>query len=317
MKTTEIMNAATRSLNRIGFQFKKHSPEILVVAGIVGVVTSAVMACKATTKVEGVMNDLDKNIEMVNDTLNHPNVTEEQYSEEDAKQDIIKFRVKAGFELVKLYAPAVGLGALSIASILASNNILRKRNLAIAAAYATVDSGFKEYRSRVVERFGKEMDRELKYNIKAETVQETVVDENGEEKTVEKVVEVAHPNIYSDYARCYAEGCKGYTKDPEMNLMYLKQIQNWANDRLQRVGHVYLNEVYDMLGVPRSRAGQIVGWIYDTENVHGDNYIDFGIYDICKEGCRDFVNGRERNIWLDFNVDGVIINDVKHYMDMQ
>ena len=308
MKNFELMNLVTRNINRVGFQLKKHSPEILIVVGIVGAVTSAVMACKATTKVNDILNDAKSQVDKVHKVLEDEAISPEMYSEEDGKKDLAIIYAKTGLNFVKLYGPAVLLGAVSIASILASNNILHKRNIALAAAYTAVDTGFKEYRGRLIERFGKELDKELKYNIKSETVQETVIDEKGNEQTVDKVIEVANPNIYSDYARCFDDGCKGWTKDPELNLVFLKQMQQYANDKLRAKGHLFLNEVYDMLGFPRSRAGQIVGWIYDEKNKVGDNFVDFGIYDATKQPNRDFVNGYERVIWLDFNVDGPIWN---------
>ena len=308
MKNFELMNSVTRSINRVGFQLKKHSPEILVVVGIVGAVTSAVMACKATTKANDILNDAKSQVDKVHKVLEDEAISPEMYSEEDSKKDLAIIYAKTGLDFVRLYGPSVLLGAVSIASILASNNILRKRNIALAAAYTAVDTGFKEYRGRLIERFGKELDKELKYNIKSETVQETVIDEKGNEQTVDKVVEVANPNVYSDYARCFDDGCKGWTKDPELNLVFLKQMQQYANDKLRAKGHLFLNEVYDMLGFPRSRAGQIVGWIYDEKNKVGDNFVDFGIYDATKQPNRDFVNGYERVIWLDFNVDGPIWN---------
>ena len=308
MKNFELMNLVTRNINRVGFQLKKHSPEILVVVGIVGAVTSAVMACKATTKVNDILNDTKSQVDKVHKVLEDEAISPEMYSEEDGKKDLAIIYAKTGLNFVKLYGPSVLLGAVSIASILASNNILHKRNIALAAAYTAGDTGFKEYRGRLIERFGKELDKELKYNIKSETVQETVIDEKGNEQAVDKVIEVANPNIYSDYARCFDDGCKGWTKDPELNLVFLKQMQQYANDKLRAKGHLFLNEVYDMLGFPRSRAGQIVGWIYDEKNKVGDNFVDFGIYDATKQPNRDFVNGYERVIWLDFNVDGPIWN---------
>lgn len=308
MKNFELMNSVTRNINRVGFQLKKYSPEILVVVGIVGAVTSAVMACKATTKANDILNDAKSQVDKVHKVLEDEAISPEMYSEEDSKKDLAIIYAKTGLDFVRLYGPSVLLGAVSIASILASNNILRKRNIALAAAYTAVDTGFKEYRGRLIERFGKELDKELKYNIKSETVQETVIDDKGNEQTVDKVVEVANPNVYSDYARCFDDGCKGWTKDPELNLVFLKQMQQYANDKLRAKGHLFLNEVYDMLGFPRSRAGQIVGWIYDEKNKVGDNFVDFGIYDATKQPNRDFVNGYERVIWLDFNVDGPIWN---------
>lgn len=309
MKNFEIINTVTRNLNRVGFQLKKHSPEILIVTGIVGIVTSAVMACKATTKINDILEDTKTQVEKVHMVLEDESIPEETYSEEDSKKDLAIIYAKAGLSFVKLYGPSILLGAVSIASIITSNNILRKRNIALAAAYTVVDTGFKEYRGRVIERFGEELDKELKYNIKAENVKETFIDEDGSEKTVDKTVEMTDPHAcYSNYARFYDDGCKGWTKDPELNLVFLKQMQQYANDRLRARGHLFLNEVYDMLGIPHSSAGQIVGWIYDEDNPNGDNYVDFGIYDTYKEKSRDFVNGYERVILLDFNVDGIIYN---------
>ena len=302
------MSKLTRTLNRVGLKLKKHSPEILVVTGVVGTVASAVMACKATTKIDEVLAETKDNIDKTKDYVEKKGFSE-KYTEEDYKKDLTIFYAKGGLELVKLYAPSVALGALSITAILAGHNVLRKRNVALAAAYATVEKGFKEYRGRVVERFGEELDRELKYNIKAKEVEETTVDEKtGEEKVTKKTVNVADPNKYSSYARFFDDGCTGWTKDPEYNLMFLKNQQRYANDLLKSRGHLFLNEVYDMLGIPRTKAGQVVGWIYDEEYPNGDNFVDFGIYDLYNEKARDFVNGYERTILLDFNVDGDIMN---------
>lgn len=306
MKNGKFMNSVTRTLNKARFQIKKHSPEILIVAGIAGVVTSAVMACKATTKINDILDQTKEEVGKVNDALDNEKISEDVYSKEDAKKDLAIIYIQTGVKLAKLYGPSIILGALSITSILASNNILRKRNVALAAAYATIDNSFKEYRSRVIERFGKDLDRELKYNIKAKEISETTVDENGKETTVTKTVPVVESEEPSDYARFFCEGCAGWTKDPEMNLVFLKQQQNWANELLKTRGHLFLNEVYDMLGIERSKAGQVVGWVYDETNPDCDNYVDFGIYDIYNERKRAFVNGWERSILLDFNVDGDI-----------
>ena len=304
---TKLLNNVTRKIHKVGFKFKKHSPEILVVAGVVGTVTGAVMACKATLKVNEVLEEPKKNIEKIHEALEH-GATEVgiPYSEEDHKKDLTIAYVQTGVKLVKLYAPAVIVTGLSITAILSGHNILRKRNIALAAAYTAVDKSFKEYRGRVVERFGEALDKELKYNIKAKEVEEIVVNEDGSETIVKKTVEVVDPNDHSDYSRFFDAGCKGWDDDPEYNLMFLKSVQAQANNILKAEGHLFLNEVYDMLGIPRSKAGQVVGWVYDEKNPVGDNFVDFGIYDIHNEKARDFVNGYEKVILLDFNVDGNI-----------
>lgn len=308
MRKIKLPASTTRVLNRAALKIRKHSPEILVASGIVGVVTSTVMACKATTKIDEVLTESKEHVEMTKKYVEDNGFTE-KYTENDYKKDLTIMYTQRGMKLVKLYAPAVILGTVSITAILAGHNILRKRNVALAAAYATVDKGFKEYRGRVIERFGEELDRELKYNIKAKDVEEVKVnEETGKEEISKKTVNVADPNAYSDYARFFDDGCTGWTKDPEYNLMFLKDQQRYANDRLQSKGSLFLNEVYDMLGIPRTKAGACVGWIYDEKNPVGDNFVDFGIYDMYNERKRDFVNGYERTILLDFNVDGNILD---------
>ena len=308
MKVKEIINSVSYNAHRIGFKIKKASPEIMVVAGVVGVVTSTVMACKATTKVNDILEETRKQVDDVHNVLDSDVITEEEYNNDDAKKDLVIIYTQTGVKLIKLYAPSVIVGALSITGILASHKILKKRNVALTAAYATIDRSFKEYRGRVVERFGKELDRELRYNIKAQEIEEKTVDKDGNETVEKKTISVVDPNMYSDYARIFDNGSMGWTKDPEYNLMFLKLQQNQANDRLRAQGYLFLNDVYDMLGIPRTKAGQIVGWIYDEENPVGDNFVDFGIYDIYNEKACDFVNGRERSIVLDFNVDGNILD---------
>lgn len=307
MSKLAIFNNVTRTAHRIGFQLKKHSPEILAVAGTVGVVASTVMACKATTKLHDILEDSKNQVNQVHEVLENKSIPAEKYSEEDGKKDIAVIYTQTTLKVVKLYAPAVILGALSLTSILTSNNILRKRNVALAAAYTAVDKGFKEYRSNVIERFGKDLDRELRFNVKAKEIEETVVNEKGEEEPVKKVVNEATVGK-SEYARFYDDGCKGWEKDPEYNLMFLRHVQDYLNDLLRTRGHVFLNEAYDQLGIPRTKAGAVVGWVYNEKDPVGDNYIDFGIYDPKDEKARDFVNGYERVILLDFNVDGYILD---------
>ena len=301
MKKTELMAGMARKMHKLGFKVKQRSPEILVIGGAIGVVASAVMACKATLKVNEVLDEAKTQIDTVHEVANDPNMSE-KYTEEDKKKDLSIVYVQTGVKLVKLYGPSVVLGVASLACILTSHKILRKRNVALAAAYATVDRSFKEYRGRVVERFGEELDRELKYNIKAKQVEEKVVNEDGTETVVTKTVNAVDPTQYSEYARFFDDGCIGWEKNPEYNLMFVRQVQNWANERLKSRGYLFLNEVYEMFGFPMTEAGQVVGWVYDKEI--GDGFVDFGVYDLYNEKARDFVNGRERVILLDFNVDG-------------
>lgn len=304
---TEIMTKLTRTFNRTGLKLKKHSPEILLVAGAVGAVTSTVMACKATLKVNEVLEDTKQKIDTIHQ-VSSDSAMAEKYTEEDSKKDLAIVYTQTAVKFIKLYGPSVALGVVSLGCMIGSNRILNKRNAALAAAYAAVDKSFKDYRGRVVERFGKQLDKELRYNIKAQEVEEITTDENGKEVVTKSTVEVADPNSYSPYAIVFDDGNEGWDPDPERSKFFLIQQQNWANERLKSRGHLFLNEVYDMLGARRTKAGAQVGWVYDETNCFGDNYVDFGIFDTTRSKARDFVNGYEKVIVLDFNVDGYILD---------
>lgn len=300
-------NNLTRGLSRLGLKLKKHSPEILMVTGTIGVVTSAVMACKATLKVNDILEETKQDVDKINGVLENEEYAD-KYSEEDGKKDLVIVYVQTGIKLAKLYAPSVILGTLSLGAMITSNNILRKRNVALAAAYTVLDKGFKDYRKNVVERFGEKIDKELKHNIKAKTFEAVTVDETGKEKKTKEEVDIC--DEISDFARFFDEGSRYFTKDPEYNLMFLKNQERYANDKLKAKGYLFLNDVYRMLDIPETKAGQIVGWIYDEKCPNGDNYVDFGIYNTNREKSRDFVNGYEKVILLDFNVDGNILEHI-------
>lgn len=309
MSKMNIMTKVSGTLNRMTFQLKKRSPEILVVAGVVGTVASAVMACKATTKVSSILEESKDTIEQIHEVSNDETKAD-VYSPEDAKKDLAIVYAQTGLKLAKLYGPSVILGALSITSILTSNNILRKRNVALATAYATVDKGFKEYRAKVIDRFGKQVDKELRYGVKAKEVEETVVDENGKEKVVKKTINMSDGSLPSGYARYFEQ----YTTDEsgntvrnvnwednlDYNLLFLNGIQSYANDKLRINKRLFLNEVYEMLGLPKTKEGQIVGWVYDDEHQNGDGYVDFFIDE------DNIIFNEDGGILLDFNVDGDI-----------
>lgn len=301
MKKSEVIKRVSGTFHKVSFHLKKHSPEILVVVGVVGTVASAVIACKATTKIGEILEDSKETIDKIHECAADETLAEE-YSKEDSKKDLTIVYIQTGVKLAKLYAPAIILGAFSITSILASNNILRKRNVALAAAYATVDKSFKEYRNRVVERFGKEVDRELKYNIKAKQFEKTVVDENGKKKKVKEKVNVTDLNGDSGYTQVFDESNPYWENNSDYNLAFLRAEQSHANNLLMARGYLFLNEVHERLGFPPTKAGQIVGWVYDPDNPDIDNYVDFGII----ESNRDLGDDYSTCFLLDFNVDGNI-----------
>lgn len=297
---TEIMKSVNGVTSKAVMKLKKRSPEILVVAGIAGTVVSAVLACKATTKVAEILDETKGTLDTIHEGMETGAINGQEYTNEDGKKDTVVVYAQTGMKLAKLYGPAIILGTLSITSILASNNILRKRNVALGAAYAAIDKSFKEYRGRVIERFGEQVDTELKYGIKAKKFEEIEVDpETGKEKKVKKTVMVADPNLQSDYAVYFDSKSRNYETNPDYNRMFLKAQQAFANDKLQTRGHLFLNEVLDDLDLPRTPAGQIVGWTKDGP----DGYVNFRIVEVERET----EDGRhEPALLLDFNVEGNI-----------
>lgn len=310
MKKLQIV---TRVFHKTLFQIRKHSPEILITAGVVGVVGGTVMACKATLKARDTIQEAKKDISEIREkTENGCTAMGAPYSEEEGRKELTSAYAHAGLQLAKIYTPSVVVITTALGCVVASNNMLRKRNVALAAAYATIDKSFKEYRSRVVDRFGEAVDRQLKYDIQTKEVEETIVDENGKEKKVKKTVEVSGKNPWSDYSRFFDVGNPYWEKNAEYNRMFIRAQQQYANDKLRAQGFLFLNDVYESLGFEKTIAGQMVGWLYkpDDPNHKGDNYVDFGIFDLHRSDARNFQDAFERTVILDFNVDGPILNDV-------
>lgn len=292
-----VPKGVTRAAGRAVLSTKANSPTLLFGAGVVAMVGTVVLASRATLKVDEVLDDVQTDIDNIHSVLEsgHPD-----YDEQDARKDKVVAYSKAAGRIVKLYGPAIILGATAIGCLAGGQIILNRRNVALTAAYAAVDQAFKEYRARVVTELGEDKDREFRYGY--EDVE--IIKETKKGHKVETVRRVA-PGTPSMYARFFDECSPLWEPNAELNLIAIKCQQNWANDKLQARGHLFLNEVYDSLGIPRTKAGAVVGWVISPE---GDNYVDFGVFDRTDERVRDFVNGRERSILLDFNVDGPILD---------
>ena len=304
MKKNELITKVSGSVHKIGFELKKHSPEIFIAVGVVGTVASAVMACKATTKLNDILEESKEQIDAIHEAPQKEEL-KDRYDEDMMRKDLALVYFQTGVKVAKLYAPAVILGTLSITGIVASNNILRKRNVALAAAYATVDKGFKEYRERVVERYGEQVDYELTHNIKTKEITETVVDEKGKEKQVKKTVEVADPNVTNDYIKYFTRSNPYWDDTPDYVELFLRSQQNYANYRLKVDKVLTLNDVYDSLGFQKTKAGMVVGWVFDENNEDGDNFIEFNVR---KVYIPNEYGEEELAYAIDFNVDGNIYN---------
>lgn len=320
---SKLTNSISRNAGKISLKLTKSSPQIAMVVGTVAIVGGVFGACKATTKIDKVLDNTKSKLNDIHDAVERPEaleIEEGEYTEKDAKRDLTITYGKCAVEFAKLYALPLASIALGLGCFYGSHHIMTTRNAALAAAYASVDKSFKQYRARVVERFGDSMDKELRYDIKAQQFEKKVTDAKGKEKTVKESVEVVsdNPLDYSEYARFFDESCKEWEKDPEYNMSFLIGMQARATDLLKAKGYLFLNDVYDMLGITRTKAGQIVGWTYDRETCEsktvdengdpvGDGFIDFGIFNT-KRPNRRFVNGYEPVILLDFNVEGNVLD---------
>jgi len=291
------INGLTRSLARGVLQTKKNSPHIFFGLGLAGVVGGAVLACKSTLKLEETVDDIKQELSDVKELAEKSVKAKEGYSEQDHLADLGHVYIKSAVKVGKLYGPAIIVGGLGVAFLTGSHVQLTKRNTALTVTLAAVSKAYESYRSRIQEEIGTERELEVYHNV-----QEVETEVDGKKQTVK----AAHLGDHSPYARFFDEFSTAWVRDAEMNRCFLQAQQNYANHILNSRGHVFLNDVYDGLGLERTSAGSVVGWLRDGD---GDGHIDFGMYEIANAR---FINGLEKSILLDFNVDGVIYDKIDH-----
>ena len=316
---TKGFTALSRCASKLRFAAKKHAPAILMVTGAVSVVTGTVVACKATLKAQEVLDSLKEERESIKQAAEavEEGKTELTYTEEQKTKDTVAAYTRATMSMAKLYLPAAVLISTGIVAMFASNNMLKKRCASLSAAYATLDSIFKRYRKNVVDKYGEEVDKELRYGVQKKKIEVETIDPNtGKSKKTKKEVAIVDIDKSSDYARFFDCNSKYYYADEDgrpqnnSNMFFLTQREKEANYRLQRQGYLFLNDVYDMLGLEPSIAGQSVGWIYNPDDKTIDSYVSFNIFNGYRKNER-FIEGIEEAILLDFNVDGDILTAIK------
>lgn len=284
----------TMKIGRQILIMKKDSPRTLFVLGIAGVVTATVLACRATLKLEEALAEMENDIKQVKARADL--IPDEGYTSSNHNVDMAYTYAKGSMRIVKLYAPSIIIGGAAIGALTGSHVTLARRNAALTAAYSAIQVSYDAYRDRVREQLGEEKELNLYHAGKLEKM----TDKDG--KTLE--ILRADPNKWSPYARFFDEYNPNWQKNAELNKLFVQCQQNYTNHLLGARGHVFLNEVYDLLGIERSQAGQVVGWVIGG---NGDNFIDFGLFEAYSS---QFVNGGERSIILDFNVDGVIYDKI-------
>lgn len=288
----------TTRVAREVLRVRKNSPVLMFSAGMVGAVTATVLACRATLKVEEVIAEAEKDrAKMDEATVRFP----EKYTEENRAEDDRYLKVKIAVSIAKLYAPAIGVGVVSVGLLTGAHVVLSKRNAGLTAAYVALDRGFREYRARVVGELGEDKDREFLYGVTEKEIVEE--GEHGHEvKTIKRNGLVKGKSIY---AKLYDESNKHWSPHPWDNKTFIQVQQSWLNDKLRANGYVMLNDAYEALGLDKTSAGAVVGWVRNTRT--GDGYIDFGLDDKSDAAISDFMINRDNNgVWLDFNVDGPV-----------
>lgn len=307
MKKTELATKAGQILVKTKLGIKKHSPEILVAAGIGTGIVAAIVACKQTIKANDIVAEARKSLQNIEDVKELAANNEVEYTEENEQEDRKTIGMQVTVGMVKTYALPVGLGILSITCILAGHHILKKRNVALAAAYSALSTDFMNYRKRVVDKYGKDVDFMLKNGLEKQIVANQVVDpETGEVKETKEEVLTYEGDKLSQYARVFDEvGSTQWTPSADHNRAFLLMEQNYFNERIRTRGYIFLNEVYERLGFRPTKAGSVVGWVYQNADYEG---IDFGIFTAHTQKAAEFLEGTEPSIILDFNVQGDILS---------
>jgi hypothetical protein len=276
--------------------------------GIVGVVATVVTACKATTKAGEVIEEHKESMDQLYEAVELADEDESvEYTDADMRKDKVIVYTQTAVKMARLYAPSMAIGSLSIAAILVSNRILKKRYLGVIAAYNAISATFEQYRERVRSKYGEDADYEMRYGTTREKVDVEYTDENGKKKIKKEEVEVLNVDDPSCYAKIFGPGNRNFNYDNyDFNFTFLKMQQEYANYMLHSRGFLFLNEVYDLIGIKATQIGQVVGWVDDDEGV-GDNYIDFGLYSLNNRKLKRYADGDwDGSILLDFNCDGII-----------
>lgn len=295
-----LKNAVTSKAGIKLLTVKKNSPHIMFGVGVVGVVATVVLASKATLNLDDVLDHHDGALENFEDAVGMPLKSGGTYTEDDRKSDVRKQYVFTAGKIVKLYGPAFIVGVASIGCLTGAHVTMNRRNAGLMAAYATVDTAFKQYRERVIADQGEEKDKEYAYGVDTKDVYSEK--KNGE-PVVKKQKTAAGTSMY---ARFFQKPNFNFEEDPNHNIFFLKSQQTYANQKLQAQGYVMLCDIYDALGFERTPESMVVGWVKNNPR-GGNGYISFGCWDDDRmEAFYDFVTGRENRILVDFNVDGVV-----------
>lgn len=283
-------------------RISKHAPTILSVTASAGVIATGYLAWQAGTRFEDVEGrDWERRKECQRNADNIPDEEVPKYER--------MLRIKFILDTAYTVAPAAIVGAATITMIYFSNSISKKRLAAVGAAYTALQTAFDGYKKTMVDALGKETVEKIvapKLPNVGKSAEEILSSDNKSDAANVVDAVLASVRDLSPYARIISEESSNCWDDNEdYTSENLKAVQVWANRRLERKGHLFLNEVFDQLGLSRTREGAVVGWIKNSEV--GDGYVSFGDFDasIYRVPSDDY-SRVDSNFIVDFNVDGMI-----------
>lgn len=290
----KLPQTATRALGSGRFWVGQNGPTILTIGGLIGFGVTTALAIRQTTKAQPVLEKIEKDIEAARQDENVGGTAEKIH-----QRALVRAYAKASLELAEVYWPVAAMGAASAVAIIAGHRTMLKRQASLVAAYSLLDAGFKAYRKAVAEVIGEDEERKL--------YREKTIEFLDKRRGLEACEFIAGEDdvMPSPYAKFFDEMSHNWKPEPEYNRFFLRCQQEWATQRLQARGFLFLNEVYEALGLPWEQCGQHVGWKLGQAN--SDDYVDFGMYEIGDECKRAFINGHEHTILLDFNCVAITI----------
>ncbi len=310
-----IFSSAAKFGSNLIQKVKFRSPELLIGAGVVGLVGAAVVAVR-----RGVRWHSAAKAEIVHDleTIKKAEVSP-QYTREDKVQDYARVIGKGVWSFTQIYGPSVAAGVASVVSILAGTGVLKGRLAAMTSAAATAQAALERYRSRVREKLGEDADYEFAYEVSAKKAK--IKHEDGIKEslvTYHLVPSSGEWMAASPYSRLWDENAMEWCANRDIQFLTLRSLENHFNRELDVRGVVFLNDVYKALGLPMSKDAALVGWIKDYTKpkmaklaaelgrVPGDGVISFGVFENESPSARAYLAGDNNRVVLDFNVDGVI-----------
>lgn len=310
-----IFSSAVKVGSNLIQKVKFRSPELLIGAGVVGLVGAAVVAVRRGVRWHNAARaEIVHDLETIKKAEGSP-----QYTREDRVRDYAQVIGKGVWSFTQIYGPSIAVGAASVVSVLAGTGVLKGRLAAMTSAAATAQAALERYRSRVREKLGEDADYEFAYEVSAKKAK--IKHEDGTKEslvTYHLVPSSGEWMAASPYSRLWDENAMEWCANRDIQFLTLRSLENHFNQELNARGVVFLNDVYKALGLPMSKDAALVGWIKDYEKpkmaklaaelgrVPGDGMISFGVFENESPSARAYLAGDDNRVVLDFNVDGVI-----------